>query len=434
MRSEAFTRRAALWAMIALEFIGIGCSQAPVVPVVNSDLLDRATTQLILEARRAASDRPSLAIAWGRYGQVLHSAEFFSEASLCYRRAAELEPGSIRWWHLLGLVELQLSEDAALDHLARAADLAGDTLDISRLRLAQALIERGRLDEAAQNLERLLALKPQHAGALLESGRLQLLKGDPARAAERLQPCLTNAFTSRPALLLLAQAQQRQGRGDLATRMSQRAASMARPFDWPDPFLREVQSLRVGPKRLADQANTFLMQHRFKEAREMIAKLRTEFPGEPEGVLLSGRLFYLEKECGDAEETFRRYLSLEPESLNGRMQLALALLCQQKWTEAISMLREVISLKPDFAQAHSNLGVALVRTDDSLGATTAFESALGCNPADVNALTWLTELALGRQDRAGARRYWERARELNPEDEKVRRLAERIGSSADPAR
>ena len=426
MNREPSTVRHVLAILAIVVALGLGCSRPPAAPDVKVDSLDRATAQLIVEARRAIDGNVSAAAAWGRYGQVLHSADFFAEAAACYRRAAELEKGSVRWWHLLGLVELQQSDEIGLDHLSRAAELAGDNLDIPRLRLSQALLERGRLEEAGRHLDRLLAVKPQHPAALLESGRLSMVRGDATRAVERLQPCLTNAFTSRPALLLLAQAQQRLGQAELATRMSQRAAGMARPFDWPDPFLRDVQALRVGPKRIADQANSWMMQRRLPEAREAVDRLRSQFPSEPEGVLLAGRLQYLNKACAEAEETFRQYLALEPGSLNGQMQLSLALLCQQKWAEAAATLRQVASVKPDFAQAHSNLGLALLRVGDIPAATQSFEAALRCNPADVSALTWLAELALQKQDLPLARSYWERASQLSPQDEKVRRLAETL--------
>ena len=139
-------------------------------------------------------------------------------------------------------------------------------------------------------------------------------------------------------MLLAAQIAQRNGQPDTAAQLSRRAASLPRPFDWPDPVLREVQSLRIDRARLADQANVLLQQQRLKEAELAVTRLLNAFPDDSEGLLLLGRLRYQERRCPEAEAAFRRQLSIHPNSLNGLIQLGLALLCQQKWTNAIATL------------------------------------------------------------------------------------------------
>jgi tetratricopeptide (TPR) repeat protein len=354
---------------------------------------------------------------------MLDAHEYLSEARECYRQATEREPSRTAWWHLLGLVELRLGDAAGLEHLARASELAGDKLDAPRLRLARALTEHGRLEEADHHLDRLLQVSPAHAAALVEKARIDLLRGDAARAIARLQPCLTNAFTARPALLLLSQAQQRLGNDDAAGRLARSAAALPRPFDWPDPFVRDVQSLRTGPTRLADHANGLVQQRRYADARAVIQRLRSEFPDDTEGLLLLGRLLYLEKSCSEAESTLRQYLAVESGSLGGRMQLALVLLCQERWRDAASLLEEVIRIKPDMVQAHYDLGIARERAGDLAAAAAAYQGALRCTPDELHALTALSGVLLRGGDVPGARVPWERARQLNPEDEGVRRLA-----------
>src|SRR6185436_9534856 len=174
------------------------------------------------------TSHPKSSEAWGKLGQAFHCAEFFSDARTCYTQAAALDPGSPRWLHLLGLLQLPDEPDAALTNLARAADLAGVQTDAPRLRLAQALAERGRFDEAGLHLQRLLASEPTHPGALLEAARARVARNDLEKAAELLSPCLTNAYTARRACLLLAQVRQRQGRVDEGAVLARRATSMPR--------------------------------------------------------------------------------------------------------------------------------------------------------------------------------------------------------------
>src|SRR6185503_9767447 len=100
----------------------------------------------------------------------------------------------------------------------------------------------------------------------------------------------------------------------------------------------------------------------------LLGRLLAAFPDDPEGLLLLGRLRYLERNCPEAEQAFRRHLRIQPNSLNGLIQLGLSLLCQQRWNDAAAVLDQAITLKPDFAQAHSNLGYARSRAGDSAGA------------------------------------------------------------------
>jgi thioredoxin-like negative regulator of GroEL len=169
------------------------------------------------------------------------------------------------------------------------------------------LIERGRFDEAVPQLEGILAANPAHAAARVELARVRVARNELDSAKVIIQPALTNAYTARPATLLVAQIMQREGKSDEAAQLSARAATMPRPFDWPDPFLREVHSLRTDRQRLADQVNGLIQKQRTQEAEALISKLLNTFPDDTEGLLLLGRLRYVEKKCPEAEQALRRH-------------------------------------------------------------------------------------------------------------------------------
>jgi tetratricopeptide (TPR) repeat protein len=402
------------------------CSRPPQPPGVPALALDPQLATLIATSRQAVVVAPKSAEAWGRLGQAFHAADLFAEARLCYGKAEEMDPHQGCWPHLLGLLQLQDQPEASLTNLARAAELAGVQTDAPRLRLAQALVERGRIDEAARHLELLLAANPAHPAARLEMARVLLARNELERAAESLAPCATNAYTARPALQLLSQIRQRQGDGASASALARRAASMPRPIDWPDPWLREMLGRRADRQKLQDQANGLLIQQRLKEAEDALAKLLRAFPDDPEGLLLLGRLRFQQRRCAEAEETLRRHLALQPASLHGSFQLGLALLCQQRWDDAAAALRAAIALKPDFAQAHYNLGYALSGAGNTTGAIASYREALRSRPGDAE-----THLALAEElHRAGqvaeALEHLGRSAELNPNDPRVTQLRERI--------
>jgi tetratricopeptide (TPR) repeat protein len=382
---------------------------------------------MIQTSRAAVVASPKSASAWGKLGLALQAAEFHRAAQICYSNAAVLDQNNFRWPYLLGLLELQDAPDEGIRHLSRAAELAGGSVDGPRFQLSRALIERGQTDQAAPLLQQLLAAYPEHAAAHVELARVYLARGQLREATHELQPALTNHLTMRPALFLAAQIAQRNGQPETATQLSRRAASLPRAFDWPDPVLKDVQSLRIDREKLADQANALIQQQRLSDAEALVEKLLNAFPDDAEGLLLLGRLRYLERRCPEAETVLRRHLAVHTNSLNGFIQLSLSLLCQQKWTNAAAVLERAIALKPDFAQAHNNLGLARSRAGDSAGAIRAYRDALRCNPGDVNAHIALAEELANAGQLAEAREHVSRAAEINPNDTRLRAAREQLG-------
>lgn len=401
-------------------------AQAPQPPAVKLDLLDPYLAAGIAAARSNVLAAPESAAAWGNLGQALHAAEFNTDARACYQRAAELDTGSVRWIHLLGLVRLQHEPEAALSNLTHAVEMAGAQADASRVQLAHAMVERGLHDDAMRHIQVLLASNPLHAAARLEQARIQMARNQPDLADASLVPCLTNLFTARPALLLLSQVRQRQGKGEEAAAISRRALAMPRNYDWPDPFLRDVQALRADRQKLQDRINAFLMQRRLPEAATALEIMFKAFPEDPESWLLLGRLRLLERKCDEAETAYRRHLVMRTNSLNGLIQLALAQLCQEQWTNAVATLQQAVALKPDFAQAHFNLGYAWSRAGAPDASIHSYREALRCNPGDANAHAALGEELLRVGSRTEAVEHFQRALALNPNQPRARQAMARL--------
>src|SRR6185436_4833047 len=102
--------------------LGCGGGDSP-PPNANLDALDPLMAQLVRRSREAVVASPKSAEAWGKLGQVFHSVDFSSEAQSCYRRAAQIDPDSPRWPHLLALLQLQEQPEEAIHNLTRAAEL-----------------------------------------------------------------------------------------------------------------------------------------------------------------------------------------------------------------------------------------------------------------------------------------------------------------------
>jgi tetratricopeptide (TPR) repeat protein len=396
-------------------------------PEVSVLSLDSGLRTIIETSRAAVVLSDESGGAWGKLGEALHAAEFHAQAQFCYSNAMVFDRANFRWPYLLGLLQLQDAPDRALQTLARATELAAGKAHGPRYQLGRALVERGRFDEAAPHLQTLLAADPGHAAARLELARVYFFRNALREATRELQPALSNSYTMRPALQLVAQMAQRNGQLDMAASVARRASTLPRGFDWPDPVLRDVQRLRVDRARLAEQAHEHLQQTRLVEAESALEKLLESFPGDPEGLLLLGRLRFVQKRCADAEMVFKRHLATRPDSVNGLVQLGLALQCQQRWKDAVAVLERVVQLKPDFAQAHMNLASARSKTGDSAGAIRAYNDALRCSPGDINTHMGLAEELANAGDVKGAAEHVERASALNPNDPRLAEARKQLG-------
>jgi tetratricopeptide (TPR) repeat protein len=401
--------------------------RAPKPPAVNLSALDPSLAEHITTARSNVLSARKSAAAWGKLGEAFHAAEFPAEARSCYSNAVALDPRAFRWPYLLGLLQLQDAPDAALQNLQRATELAGGQTDSPRFQLARALVERGRFDEARRHLDLILTANSNHAAARVELARIYVEQRAFKEAMQELQPALTNQYTMRSATLLAAQMAQRNGQPEVAVHLSRQAAMLPRGFDWPDAVLRDVQTQRFDRARVADQVNNLLQQQRLNDAETALNQLLQMAPEDPEGLLLLGRLRYLQKSCLEAEAALRRHLAVQTNSLNGLIQLSLALLCQEQWTNAVSVLEQAIALKPDFAQAHSNLGTARSRLGDSAGAIRAYRDALRCSPGDVNTYFALAEELANAGQVEAAKEQIQRAAAINPNDKRLPAARAQLG-------
>lgn len=415
-----------------------GCSRnqepsvvaAPVGPPdVVTGALDPALAAAIGAARRQVVTNLPSGSAWGGLGLALDAADFSSEAQICYREAAVREPDSARWLHLLALRQLPEQPALGLQNLQAAVRRSGVTNDASRLRLAQAFWERGRFAESTNVLRSLLGAVPDHAAARLELARISLATGSLEGLPTLLAPCLTNPYTARPAHLLLGQVLLRTGQPEAAARHAQWGATLPKPFDWPDPFLRQVQEMRRDGRKMAEQANQLLTQKRLPEAESLLTNLLARRPEDGEGLLLLGRIRLQQRRCDEAEALFERFLGQRSDSPNGWVQLGMARYCQSRWADAAIAFEQAVQRKSDFAQAHFNLGLARSRLGDSVGAMASFREALRCSPGDAGTHASLAEELFRAGDIPQAIQQVNQALSLEPKHPRARALRDRLESS-----
>jgi tetratricopeptide (TPR) repeat protein len=369
---------------------------------------------------------PGSAAAWGKLGMVLQHYEFKAEARESFAQAEKRGPKDARWPHLHGLLLVQEDVPAAVLKFQRATELAGRASDAPRLRLANALKELGRFDEAARHFEELARARPDHAAALLGLAEIRSQRGELREAAELLRRCFTDRHTARRAHGLLASVERKLGNIAAADAAAKQAAASPFDYEWPDSYAAEAAQFHVGLKAWSDEAEALIEQGRFQEAAPLLDRLMKEYPRAAGPWLLLARARLGQQDCAGAEQALRRHLEIDSGSVSGHAELGIALLCQERYEEAAAALASAVRLKPDLSQAHYNLGFALARAGQGRQAIEAFREAIRYSPDFVDPYITLADLLNQTGQRQESLAHLRRALELSPGDERAKALLERV--------
>lgn len=407
----------------------------PQPPAIHTAGLDPAVAALIHATLREVRAAPRSGDAWGKLGSVLMHYEFIDETCAAFERAESLAPRDPRWPHLHGLAISARDMAAATEKFRQATgsgsvngkDINGspnrmdDAIpltdpksDAPRLRLAQALAERGLDEEAEAQFQALLRLTPNHPPALLGLARLRHAQGRLAEATNILAGCLRDPHTARSAHALLAAIEQTLGNSSAAAAAARASVTLPADVPWPDAWWVEALAYRVGRKAVIEDAAALMDQGRLTEALAALDRATREYPQDDEAWYLFGWALNQRPSGAEAERALREHLRLSPQSPKGHAQLAVALLTQQRHAEAAEVLKAALKLKPTWRELHSNLAFACVQLGRDEEAIAHFRAALALDPNYLPTYTALAELLGRRGGRDEARRLLQQALELDP--------------------
>ena len=278
-------------------------------PAVQSQL--REVHAAMQQKVAAASSAGELAAAYGDMGRLFLATEFLDSAETCFLNAQTLEPADPRWPYFLAHIHRRKNEP----------------------------------EKAAALFERVLALDPNHVGALIWLGDMRLVEGRPDAAEAPLAKALTLA--PREAAALDRAGRAALARRDYATAIKDLGAALeiqpqASSLHYP---------LSVAYRALGDTRNA-----------EAHLRLRGNVDVAPNDPLMQ-QVGALLQNASAAE-------------VRGANAVA-----KHQWAEAISALRQAIALSPDNAFTHLNLGTALFETGDAKGSLDEFQTAVRLSPS-----------------------------------------------------
>ena len=344
-------------AMLALWAPATEATPLPKVPDIGHPLRpqpgDDALKPIEPIRERAAGTPDNLdALAWFGVGELREGRGQFREAMEAYRKAIALDPNQVAVYRRLVPLEFNLGEnEEGIEHALKLVELAPDDANLMQ-QLAQVLIARGRVADAASLLEKALLVKtvgdrsPQFLALQRDLGVLYIVMGQQDKAAsafEKLWDGLQNPdkynLQDRQLRALLAnpEATYRQlgetflaaKKFDLATSAFEALAqardgkSAGIEFD-----LARIQFAADNPQQALDHLNRYIEQKQTTDGVAVYALLKN----------------VLEKlERGDEFiPTLEKIAKEQPQNSAVKIALAEELAEQEKWAEATKLYEEAL--------------------------------------------------------------------------------------------
>jgi tetratricopeptide (TPR) repeat protein len=256
----------------------------------------------------------------------------------------------------------------------------------------------GRLGEAAQCYERVLAAEPRHADALHLLGVVRHQRGEHASAADLIRRAIALAPRNAAFHSNLGEALRAMGDLEAAIKSYRRALALdsrhaeahgnlgaaLEAQGARDEAVRHYRrALQINPtlsEARANLGNVLMDQGRLDDA---IAAYRAAVAARPDFAHAHNNLGNALKRVGalkDAEAAFARALALAPMDPLSHSNLGTVYQAQGRLDEAFQCYQRALDLTPDFAEAHANLGSAHFESGNFDAATEETERALALDP------------------------------------------------------
>jgi tetratricopeptide (TPR) repeat protein len=383
-------------------------------------------------ADRSARTNPTSGEAVGALCLAYHADLFYDQADRCYAAAEGLSPPDWRWTYYRALVQSARGNgDGAVAGMRRVVAEAPE-FGPAWWRLGEAEFKAGRYDRAEDAWKRAASApeqqheaaagSPVHLSSAQISGyaalglaRIALLRGEPDRARQILEPAVSRAPRFGPAIRLLGNSYAALGRSEDADRALHRANRLRAYASYADPLVdvlvRESRNSTFLLQQSAE-ANDFgnVAWDEYVTGRALEFDDKNADAAYKLGNILRGLGRYAE-----ALELFRRYLQIVPDDLLGLGQMGSCLTDLGRFAEAEPLLRQAQAGLDD-AVSHYNLGFLLARVGRLQEAAVEYQRALYREPENVEARSNLATVLVRQGKLDGAARQLGRALEIDPDN------------------
>jgi protein O-GlcNAc transferase len=335
--------------------------QAPPLPALAIESYPPAARSSIARAYEDARQAPDDPRRVGQLGRVLHAWEQWEAARAAYARAAALAPQAHEWRYLDALVWQRLARpDLAVAGLREALVRAPSYLP-ARLKLAEALLDAGEIDESARRFTELT--DPSCAPAVqFGLGTIAARQARHAEAIVHFERAVALFPEFGAAYYALARSYRALGR------LEQAESALARHAEfgarWPaiaDPVAETVSTLREDPGALLQRG---VKQADGGDVTAAISSHEAALALNPSFAQAHANLIGLygrTRNWAKAEEHYRAVVALAVNVADAHYDYGVLLGMQERWDMAAEAYRKALELNPQHAQARNNLGQILER-------------------------------------------------------------------------
>jgi tetratricopeptide (TPR) repeat protein len=366
-------------------------------------------------------------------GMVLLAHQIRTDAAACFAQASVLAPREPRWPYFLGLSQLVDNPVAAATNLDRAVRLFPENESVPRLKLADTLLNLGRVEEAEAHYRNVLARESKSAPAALGLGRVASARNHFSEAADFLAAAMQHPSTRRAAHRLLLNVNQRLGRTNEADQVGKVLAALPDDQPLPDPFLAEVEQLKTGEQAWIDQADEWIKSGRTADAARLLEKTVQTYPNSDHAMFFLGRARLRMGDAARAEAILLRAITLAPGSLEAQMQLGVLRLARGRAKDAQPCFRAAIQAKPNLAEAWFNLGLSLGNDITTRAESiAAFREAIRLKPNLTEAYLGLAVVLRADGQKEAAAYELRRALDLQPPEPLRQKLLDQLKLTGQP--
>jgi tetratricopeptide (TPR) repeat protein len=403
--------------------------QLPGLPRLAIDSFRPRIRDQVQQAYREVEAKPRDPDANGRMGMLLHAFEQYESAEIGYRRARILDLNSFRWAYYLGLVQaIDGKNEEAAATLRGAVRLDPGYLP-ARLKLAEVLLNSGRLDESQEVCQSMAKDDPQAAPVYYWLGRVASAKGQAAASIEHYRKACELWPSFGTAHYALALAYERTGQTaealqHMAVYQKYKADRDPQP---EDPLLEAVRSLDntalAHLMKGVDLENAGQLEAAIAEHEKAVQEDPKLAQAHANLIALYARV----DRAGDAEKAYRATVQINPNLPQSHYDYGVFLVSRERYREAEAAFRKALESSPSYAEAHSNLGAMLERQGKSEEAIQHYRAAIDNKPNYRQAHFQLGRLLLMKKKPGEA--IAQLSQTLTPEDGDTPRFMYTLGAA-----
>lgn len=378
--------------------------------------------------------------------RLYHANGYFAEASQCYATLMEAEPRNAQWPHLAAMILAGYGQLEDAIPLERHSTELDPSYTPSRIRLGDMLLKSNRVDEAEAAYRAVLKEQPEHPYALQGVARVEIARGEWAKALPLLQSAADKS-NGTVGYDLIVDAYERTGRMDLARGLRARNKASGAYYDIPDPWHDAMFIACLDPYRATIASGSAARAGDYETSLKLLDHVITIAPKYAlafyhRGILFqqmgkgpraiadfekSGeldptysdtwvKLVSLQEDMGDelgASMTIEKGLKLCPTSPSLHRFRAQRLAAKGRIREAEVHFRKLVELRPDESSSYGFYGKFLIVNNRLEEGVELLRRGLAAEPEEPTLLATLAMHAILTGDEAKAR-DWIRRMENQP--------------------